>query len=99
MFRLIAAIATGDQGTVNDDITNILMPLIFPTSLEIYGIARTPPVSAVPTEIPIYGYLKVPEIPSIKCELVVSAINGWPYYPTHSLYLLCQLGYWGLIGI
>ena len=76
MFRLIAAIATGDQGTVNDDITNILMPLIFPTSLEIYGIARTPPVSAVPTETPIYGYLKVPKIPSIKSELVAA----WPLW-------------------
>ena len=73
--------------------------MIIQALLEIYGIARTPPVSAVPTETPIYGYLKVPEIPSIKCELVVSATNGWPYYPTHSLYLLCQLGYWGLIGI
>jgi hypothetical protein len=31
----IAAIATGDQRTVDDDITNILRPLIFPTLLEI----------------------------------------------------------------
>jgi hypothetical protein len=35
MFGIIATIAAGDQSTVNDDITNILWPLIFPTLLEV----------------------------------------------------------------
>jgi len=42
MLRLIAAIATGDQRTVDDDITNILRPLIFPTLLEVSTDSRTP---------------------------------------------------------
>jgi hypothetical protein len=38
MFRFIAAIATGDQRTEDDDITSILRPLIFPTLLEVHVI-------------------------------------------------------------
>ena len=38
MCRIIADIATGDQRTVDDDITNILMTLIFPTLLEKHAI-------------------------------------------------------------
>jgi hypothetical protein len=34
MLEYIAAIATGEQRTVDGDITNILRPLIFPTLLE-----------------------------------------------------------------
>jgi len=41
-YIYIAAIATGDQRTVDDDITNILRPLIFPTLLEVSTDSRTP---------------------------------------------------------
>jgi len=37
MLEYIAAITTGDQRTVDDDITNVLGPMIFPTLLVITG--------------------------------------------------------------
>ena len=61
-------------GDYNRTPINFWVPDIYRFVGEIYGIARTPPVSAAPTESPIYGYLKVLKIPSIKSELVAD----WP---------------------